>query len=105
MEYQKAQDRKIIVCSMGADPIHSGHIAYLNAAKALGYKLIVALNSDSWLCRKKGKAFMTWSERACIIAHLKMVDDVIGFDDTDGSAKDAIYRVRNQFPRSRNGSR
>ena len=46
---------KIIVVSGGFDPIHSGHIAYLKSAKKLGDKLIVLLNSDEWLRRKKEK--------------------------------------------------
>ena len=44
---------KIVVVSGGFDPIHSGHIAYLVSAKKLGDKLIVALNSDTWLINKK----------------------------------------------------
>ena len=43
----------ISVVSGGFDPIHSGHIAYLKAAKELGDILIVALNSDEWLIKKK----------------------------------------------------
>ena len=51
---------KIVLVSGGFDPLHSGHIAYFQAAKKLGDKLVVALNSDEWLIRKKGKAFMPW---------------------------------------------
>ena len=50
---------KIIIVSGGFDPIHSGHIAYFKAAKALGDKLVVALNSDDWLINKKGKFFIS----------------------------------------------
>mgnify|MGYP001258896694 FL=1 len=46
---------KVIVVSGGFDPIHSGHIAYFKAAKNHGDILIVALNSDNWLIKKKGK--------------------------------------------------
>ena len=52
---------KIVVVSGGFDPIHSGHIAYLEEAKKLGDKLIVALNSDDWLIKKKGKFFVLLS--------------------------------------------
>ena len=45
--------KKIIVVSGGFDPIHSGHISYFEAAKALGDQLIVALNSDAWLLKRK----------------------------------------------------
>ena len=44
-----------VIVTGGFDPIHSGHIAYLESAKTLGNKLWVGLNSDDWLCRKKGK--------------------------------------------------
>ena len=46
---------KISVVSGGFDPIHSGHISYINAAKNYGEYLIIALNSDEWLVTKKGK--------------------------------------------------
>ena len=59
---------KVIVVSGGFDPIHSGHIYYLSAAKKLGDKLIVALNSDDWLINKKGYSFMPFSERKIIDA-------------------------------------
>ena len=44
---------KIVVVSGGFDPIHSGHISYFKAARELGDKLIVALNSDEWLVKKR----------------------------------------------------
>ena len=54
---------KIVLATGGFDPVHSGHIQYLKAAKELGDILIVGLNSDEWLERKKGKSFMPWNER------------------------------------------
>lgn len=88
----------IIIASGGYDPIHSGHIAYMSAARALGDRLIVGLNSDAWLVRKKGQAFMPLEERIQIVSNLKMVDQCIAFDDTDGSAIDAIKQVRAMYP-------
>jgi cytidyltransferase-like protein len=81
---------KIVVATGGFDPIHSGHIRYLEAAKELGAYLIVGVNSDEWLVRKKGRAFMPWHERAAIVGALGCVDEVIAFDDSDGSACAAI---------------
>ena len=49
---------RIVLVTGGFDPIHSGHIAYLESAKRLGDMLIVGINSDAWLERKKGQAFM-----------------------------------------------
>lgn len=91
---------KIILATGGFDPIHSGHIAYFEAAKQLGDCLVIGLNSDSWLARKKGAPFMPFAERAAIISKLKMVDAVIGFDDTDGSSIDAIKQVLVEYPAS-----
>ena len=90
---------KIIIVSGGFDPIHSGHIAYFKAAKLLGDKLIVALNSDNWLVNKKSKFFMPFEERKTIIENLSSVDVVIDFDDDDqGSATNAIIKVKEMYP-------
>jgi D-beta-D-heptose 7-phosphate kinase/D-beta-D-heptose 1-phosphate adenosyltransferase len=92
---------KIVLVTGGFDPIHSGHIAYFKAAKTLGEMLIVGLNSDEWLERKKGRAFMPWNERLCIINNLSMVDEVYTFDDEDGSAKAFIHQVRAHWPNAK----
>jgi D-beta-D-heptose 7-phosphate kinase/D-beta-D-heptose 1-phosphate adenosyltransferase len=89
---------KIVLVTGGFDPIHSGHIEYFKSAKKLGDKLIVGVNSDAWLTRKKGHPFMPWKERANIVYHLEMVDDVIMFDDTDGSACGAIAAIKAEMP-------
>lgn len=89
--------KKIVLVTGGFDPIHSGHIAYFNAAKELGDFLVVGINSDEWLTRKKGKPFLSWDERECIISSLRMVDMTMYFNDDDGSAKDAILTTRKLF--------
>ena len=83
----------VVLVTGGFDPIHSGHLAYFKAAKQLGNKLIVGINSDEWLTRKKGKAFMPFDERIEIIKGLSVVDDVISFDDSDDTACGAIYKT------------
>ena len=85
--------KKIVIVSGGFDPLHSGHIEYFKSAKELGDELCVAINSDDWLIRKKGQAFMHFSERANIIENLSMVDHVISFDDADDTACGAIYKT------------
>lgn len=77
---------KIVIATGGFDPIHSGHIKYLQEARGHGDKLIVGLNSDSWLEHKKGRPFMPFTERQAVLEALKCVDEVVEFDDSDGSA-------------------
>jgi cytidyltransferase-like protein len=89
---------KIVLCTGGFDPVHSGHIAYLEEARKLGDKLIVGANSDAWLERKKGKSFMPITERTVILQNLKMVDGVILFNDDDGSSIEAIKNVKQLYP-------
>ena len=79
----------LVLVSGGFDPLHSGHIAFFKAAKELG-TLGVAVNSDDWLIRKKGKYFMNVAERMSIIKELKCVDVAIEFSDKDDTANDAI---------------
>jgi D-beta-D-heptose 7-phosphate kinase/D-beta-D-heptose 1-phosphate adenosyltransferase len=85
--------QKVVLVTGGFDPIHSGHIEYFKAAKKLGDYLIVGINSDEWLTRKKGRPFMTFKERCAIIKELSVVDKVIGFDDNDNSACQAIFHT------------
>ena len=60
----------VVLVTGGFDPLHSGHIEYFKAAKALGFLLIVGVNSDAWLIRKKGQPFMPMQERKSIIENL-----------------------------------
>ena len=90
---------KISVVSGGFDPIHSGHISYINAAKKYGDYLIIALNSDEWLRQKKGKEFMPFEERKAILKNIKNVDEVISFeDDKAGSCINALEKIKAKFP-------
>ena len=88
----------IVLVTGGFDPVHSGHIEYINAARKLGDVLFIGLNSDDWLTRKKGKPFMSWHERHIILSNLRSVYDVFAFDDSDGTAIDAIRRIREENP-------
>ena len=90
--------KNIVLITGGFDPLHSGHIAYFKAAKVLGDILVVGVNSDAWLTRKKGSPFMPYTERASIVRNIVGVDFVIDFDDSDNSAKRAIWMVRQSYP-------
>lgn len=90
---------KIVVVSGGFDPIHSGHIEYFKAAKECGDKLIVALNSDIWLEKKKGNFFMPFTERCSIVRSISYVDEVIDFDDDHmGSCIVALEKIKKMYP-------
>lgn len=91
---------KIVLVTGGFDPLHSGHIEYFKAAKQLGYLLIVGVNSDEWLVRKKGRSFMPIAERKTIIENLYQVHKVIEFDDSDDTAIDAINNVKSMYPKA-----
>jgi cytidyltransferase-like protein len=90
--------KKIVLVTGGFDPLHSGHIAYIRAARELGDVLVVGVNSDEWLTRKKGKPFLSAEERLAVVGELRSVDVLIVFDDSDGSAIDAIKKVLEMFP-------
>ena len=90
----------IVVVTGGFDPLHSGHISYINSARELG-RVVIGLNSDEWLRKKKGTEFMPYSERATIISNLKSVMMVIPIDDSDGTASDAIVQAKKLFPNNK----
>ena len=91
---------RVVLVTGGFDPLHRGHIEYLKAARQLGDMLVVGINSDAWLERKKGRAFMPSKERIAIIENLKMVSHCILFDDDNGSAIEAIRNVKMMYPNS-----
>ena len=85
--------QQIAVVSGGFDPVHSGHISMINDAAVLG-QVVVLLNSDDWLTRKKGKPFMPFAERKNILENFKNVGLVLGFDDSDNTAVDGLEQVK-----------
>ena len=84
---------KVSIVSGGFDPVHSGHINLMLSAKELGDELIVLLNSDSWLTRKKGRPFMNFFERKMVLENMWFVDKVIEFNDDDDTAIDGLQKV------------
>lgn len=74
---------KIVVASGYFDPIHVGHLEYLERSKILGDKLVVIVNNDNQAKLKKGKPFMPCKERVKIVNSLKCVDYAIESIDTD----------------------
>jgi D-beta-D-heptose 7-phosphate kinase/D-beta-D-heptose 1-phosphate adenosyltransferase len=88
-------EKKVLV-SGGFDPLHIGHVRMMQEAAKYG-KVIVALNSDDWLCRKKGYAFMPLEERRNLVEALGCVWLAVAFDDSDDTAIDAIRRQRPDY--------
>jgi cytidyltransferase-like protein len=88
----------VVVVSGGFDPIHIGHVRMFERAKALGDKLIVILNNDNWLTKKKHHIFMSEQERKEVIEALRSVDEVIitkhGIDPEDMSVSRELAEIR-----------
>ena len=84
---------KRIMVSGGFDPVHIGHIQMIEQAAKQG-KVIVVINSDDWLMRKKGYVFMPWRERAKIMGNIKGVVLVSNVNDSDGTVCQALENHR-----------
>ena len=84
------KETKLVLVSGGFDPIHVGHIRHIQAAKKLGDILLVIVNSDEDMTRKKGYCFMPLVERMEIVKSIKGVDIVAKVTDTDGSSAETI---------------
>jgi D-beta-D-heptose 7-phosphate kinase/D-beta-D-heptose 1-phosphate adenosyltransferase len=88
--------RKIVAISGGMDCLHSGHVAMILDAATYG-DVVVILNSDDWLLRKKGYKFMDWNERAEILSAIRGVVEVVPVDDSDGTVCEALRRIRPDY--------
>lgn len=89
---------KTIVVSGGFDPVHVGHVRMFKESKKLGDKLIIILNNDNWLKKKKGFVFMPEHERKEVLEALNVVDQVIltnhKENDEDVSVCNALKEIR-----------
>jgi len=85
-----------IAVSGGFDPIHKGHVQMIREAAEYG-KVIVILNSDEWLVRKKGYKFMSFEERAYIAGSIKGVTVVTNVDDSDGTVCKALEKFKPDY--------
>lgn len=90
--------KQYYIVSGGFDPIHEGHIEMIKESAQASDGVIVLVNSDEWLCRKKGKNFYTIKTRRAILENIKGVIDVLEFDDSDNSACDGIRKARAKYP-------
>lgn len=83
-----------VTVSGGFDPIHKGHIALFKEAKKLGDELVVILNCDKWLDKKKGKAFMSQEDRKIVIEAIKYVDSVYIHESDDYDVVEALKEIK-----------
>lgn len=90
----------LVLVTGGFDPVHSGHLQLINDARNYG-RVIIGLNSDAWLTRKKGAPFLPYVERLKIMQNFKNVFFVVDFDDSDDTACDAIRKVKELFPKNK----
>jgi len=86
----------VVVLSGGFDPIHEGHIAMFEEASIKYDKVIVGINSDSWLKRKKGNNFQSLATRFAILTSIKYIDEVVIFDDSDDTAIKLIRKIKDR---------
>ena len=86
----------IVAISGGFDPIHIGHVRLIHDA-ALKGDVVVLLNSDDWLKRKKGFIFMDWLSRAYILRAITGVKDVVSVDDSDGTVLKGLMELRPDY--------
>jgi len=91
---------EIVIVSGGFDPVHVGHIRMILAAASISEAVIIGVNSDEWLKRKKGYIFMPQEERIEVVRSIKGVRYATTFDDSDNSAKQLITKIREKYPRA-----
>ena len=89
-------NKNIIILSGGFDPIHKGHVRMFKEAYKLG-KVIVGLNSNKWLERKKNNFFMSYEERKEILDAIKYIDITEVFNDDDDTACDLIQKIHSKY--------
>ena len=84
---------KIVIASGYFNPLHVGHLEYLELAKKLGDKLIVIINNDEQVKIKGSTPFMSQEDRLRIVKGLKCVDEVFTSIDEDASVCKSIEHL------------
>lgn len=85
---------RIVALSGGFDPLHVGHVRMIQEAAKLGTRLVVIVNGDEFLLRKKGYAFMSLEERMELVRALRGVDEVVAAIDRDQTVCETLRMVR-----------
>ena len=87
---------RTIMCSGGFDPLHVGHLSMFEAAASYGHVLVV-VNSDDWLLRKKGYVVMPVADRVLIVKALGVVTNATPVNDADGTVCEALWCLRPDY--------
>ena len=88
----------VMILSGGFDPVHVGHLRMIQAAAELADTVVVGVNSDEWLKRKKDYVFMPHPERIEIIQGFAGCTRAVGFNDDDNTASDLLRITREMYP-------
>lgn len=97
MSYEPPEIKRPIVCvSGGFDPAHFGHTRLFEDAAKHG-SVIVILNSDGWLLRKKNYRVMDWYGRCEVLKAFRHVAEVSGVNDMDGTVCEALRRIKPDY--------
>jgi cytidyltransferase-like protein len=94
MKKKEKKKEIVVMVSGGFDPLHSEHVDHFKKAKKLGDKLVVVVDGDGFLIRKKGAAFMPIRDRVAIIRELRCVDKVVAMKRNATSAAEGILSVK-----------
>jgi cytidyltransferase-like protein len=84
----------VVATSGGFDPLHVGHVRCIQEAAKLGDRLVVIVNGDEWLKRKKGYVFMNAKHRTEMIMAIKGVDEVMVWDDGTPTVSGALKKLK-----------
>ncbi len=95
LQTERKESNSIVLTSGGYDPIHPGHISCIVDSKNYGDTLVVVVNGDWFLDRKKGRHLMSLETRCEIVSAIRGVDYVIPFEiENDLTVNNALRAVR-----------
>jgi glycerol-3-phosphate cytidylyltransferase-like family protein len=95
MRYKK---EKIIVTCGEYDPLDSSEIDFLKRCKSRGDWLVVGVHSDWWMLWARGGFVQNYETRREILSHIKYVDELFTFQDTDGTVCQLLKLVQICYP-------
>lgn len=86
---------RIVCTSGGYDPVHPGHLSCILDSKKFGDTVVVVVNGDGFLTRKKGKPFQDIETRCQIMSYARGADLIVPFEiDNDQTVREALRRIK-----------